>query len=63
MAEYRGSLLEILTVALAGVSLVVVVLRGIARYRIAKVFDSTDILLPLSLVSQNLDGPRFKKNC
>jgi hypothetical protein len=54
MSNYRGSLLEILTIALAGISLVVVVLRGVARHRIARVFESTDILLPLALVSQDL---------
>jgi hypothetical protein len=48
--EYRGSLLEILTIALAGVSLVLVVVRGIARHRIARVFEATDILLPIALV-------------
>lgn len=52
MSEYRGSLLEILTIALAGVSLVIVILRAVARHRIARVCESTDILLPLALVSQ-----------
>lgn len=50
MSDYRGSVLEILTIALAGISLVVVVLRGVARHRIARVFEPTDILLPLALV-------------
>jgi len=54
MSEYRATVLEILTIALAGISLVIVALRGVARYRIARVCDSTDILLPLALVGLDL---------
>ncbi|KIV96761.1 hypothetical protein PV10_00582 [Exophiala mesophila] len=50
MSNYRGSALEVLTVAFAGVSLVIVALRAVARHRIAQVFEATDILLPISLV-------------
>lgn len=52
MSDHRGSLLEILTVALAGVSLLVVLLRAVARHRIARVCEPSDLLLPLALVSQ-----------
>jgi hypothetical protein len=55
MSDYRGSLLEILTIALAGVSVVVVILRAVARHRIARVCEVTDILLPLALVCQGLN--------
>ncbi|KAI1609604.1 hypothetical protein EDD36DRAFT_422544 [Exophiala viscosa] len=49
-AEYHGSLLAILTIVLVGVSLLVVLVRGIARYRISKLVEAADILLPLALV-------------
>ena len=54
MSNYRGSALEVLTVAFAGVSLVIVALRAVARHRIARVFEATDILLPISLVSRSV---------
>jgi len=49
--EYHGSLLAILTIVLVGVSLLVILVRGIARYRISKLVEAADILLPLALVS------------
>ena len=52
--QYNGSLLEILTIVLASVSVLVVAVRGVAKHRISKAVESTDILLPLALVSRSL---------
>lgn len=49
--EYHGSLLEILTIVLVSISFLVVSVRGVARYRISRLVESVDILLPLALVS------------
>ncbi|KIX07615.1 uncharacterized protein Z518_02268 [Rhinocladiella mackenziei CBS 650.93] len=50
MSDYNGATLEILTVVLAIVSFLVVLARGIARHRISRAIESTDMLLPLALV-------------
>lgn len=49
--QYHGSVLEILTIVLACVSVLVVTVRGVARHRISRIVESTDILLPVALVS------------
>jgi len=49
--QYHGSILEILTIVLACVSVLVVTVRGVARHRISRIVESTDILLPIALVS------------
>ena len=51
MSEYNGRYLEIITLALAGVSLLVVLIRGVTRYRTSRVVESPDVLLPVALVS------------
>ncbi|KAK5571655.1 hypothetical protein LTR43_002438 [Exophiala xenobiotica] len=48
--QYNGSLLEILTIVLASISVLVVAVRGVAKHRISKAVESTDVLLPLALV-------------
>ncbi|KAL6252476.1 hypothetical protein RBB50_000195 [Rhinocladiella similis] len=48
--QYHGSVLEILTIVLACVSVLVVTVRGVARHRISRIVESTDILLPVALV-------------
>jgi hypothetical protein len=55
--QYNGSLLEILTIVLASVSVLVVAVRGVAKHRISKAVESTDVLLPLALVSRSLPLP------
>ncbi|KAL2393610.1 hypothetical protein ABEF93_004084 [Exophiala dermatitidis] len=50
MNARNGSSLEILTLALVGISFVVVLVRGLARSRISRVVELSDILLPLTLV-------------
>ncbi|EXJ85848.1 hypothetical protein A1O1_06217 [Capronia coronata CBS 617.96] len=50
MNAYNGSSLEIVTVVLIAVSFVVVLVRGVARYRISRVAEPSDVLLPLTLV-------------
>jgi hypothetical protein len=52
--QYNGSLLEILTIVLASVSILVVAVRGVVKHRISKAVESTDVLLPLALVSRSL---------
>ncbi|EXJ84983.1 hypothetical protein A1O3_05658 [Capronia epimyces CBS 606.96] len=50
MNAYNGSSLEIVTLVLVAVSCFVVLVRGVARYRISRVAEPSDILLPLALV-------------
>lgn len=57
--QYHGSVLEILTIVLACVSVLVVTVRGVARHRISRIVESTDILLPVALVSDT----RLPRRC
>lgn len=56
MNAYNGSSLEILTLVLVGISFLVVLVRGVARHRIGRVVELSDVLLPLTLVGSFVLG-------
>lgn len=57
-SEYKGASLETLTVVLAVISFLIVLVRGVARQRISRIVESTDILLPIALVSRFISRER-----